>query len=618
MLSDNYFFLILPNLLVFPISYVLKKYILNWWTFNLLKLCFLLLFFLPFNPPTLIIAILSILLILVVLLSKNQIFNLNTIKRLLVISWIAIFLSFYWSITLIKSFTLATVNNFNDAAVETPELTNLNSTYARVLQWLWQRSFGVYRWPDRPNYSYQRFFEYPIIDFILYIPLILMFYMVFRKKPDKTTIILTLIYLIFIPIVVWIREWIFSNIYQLLYNSSSFFIAFRNWFKWQPFISLCLWLVVIINIKHLTNKSKTIFLFSLIIYFFAITYPYYTFTVIWNQKKLKIPNAYIDKIQLSNWSYRIFSLPKEYFEVYNWWKGWSISYSLNKQLIKPVPWPSDVYANIIYENVYQSLINKDKKELNQLYNKYNIKYILVKEDVDRLKNINLTNNLQFNLSLVSWLKLEKVIGDRKLFETWYVWPILFSDKISSVFLKWNPIKYLINIKSNWTLDINNLNFLQSFHSERKLYPWIKNNIQNCENKILHTWNNLLDNWYTLKRWTTNECIWSWYTFFNWDELSYLRKKPLRSKNHTMVFDYANRWEINLKMKNESGKTYLEQWLNEWRIKQNLDWTYDISLVLYFRPQSRFYLGLIISWSTLLWILFRLGRNFRKRKTLISL
>jgi hypothetical protein len=60
-----------------------------------------------------------------------------------------------------------------------------------------------------------------------------------------------------------------------------------------------------------------------------------------------------------------------------------------------------VHANIIYEKIYQSLVKKDEKALRELYNKYNIKYILLKEDVDRLKNISLTNDLNFNSGLVA-------------------------------------------------------------------------------------------------------------------------------------------------------------------------------------------------------------------------
>jgi hypothetical protein len=238
--------------------------------------------------------------------------------------------------------------------------------------------------------------------------------------------------------------------------------------------------------------------------------------------------------------------------------------------------------------------------------------------VDRLKNISLTNDLNFNSGLVAWLNLTQTIWDRKIFETGHLWPMLYFDNISSIFLKWNPSKYTITIKNYRSTDMDTINFLQSFHPERKLYPWIKDNMQNCQNKILHTWNDWVASWNILKRWPTTECLWWWYTFFQWEELSYLRENPLRSENHTMVHEYANGWKIDLTMKNKSGKTYLEQWLKEWRITQNIDKTYNISLVLYFRPQSRFYLGLILSWSTLLGILFRQGRNFTKRKRWTSL
>lgn len=105
---------------------------------------------------------------------------------------------------------------------------------------------------------------------------------------------------------------------------------------------------------------------------------------------------------------------------------------------------------------------------------------------------------------------------------------------------------------------------------------------------------------------TTECVNSSYTFFQGEELSYLWKQPLRDESHSLMNEYANGREIDIKQPVTSNKyaveTYLEQGLREGRIHKNTDESYQVDLVLYFRPQSWFYLGLLISGLTLLSLL----------------
>jgi LysM repeat protein len=128
---------------------------------------------------------------------------------------------------------------------------------------------------------------------------------------------------------------------------------------------------------------------------------------------------------------------------------------------------------------------------------------------------------------------------------------------------------------------------------------------------------------------SQECIHTGYTFFEGEELSYLWKKPLRDDHHSLVNDYANGRSLDLNQKtinDPSSETYLDQGLREGRIRTSPEgeageseweqWSYQVDLVLYFRPQSRFYLGLAMSGITLLSLLWRLGRDWvRRRKTI---
>lgn len=123
-------------------------------------------------------------------------------------------------------------------------------------------------------------------------------------------------------------------------------------------------------------------------------------------------------------------------------------------------------------------------------------------------------------------------------------------------------------------------------------------------------------------------------FFQWEELSYLYKTPLFENSHHLVYDYANWWTIS---KDEVIKyvdeNYSKELQNEWYPKQLSNWktdykyytlnpdgSIDIELTLYFKPQSYFYLGLIISWTTFILLIWYLWYDFvrNKRKKNIEL
>lgn len=132
-----------------------------------------------------------------------------------------------------------------------------------------------------------------------------------------------------------------------------------------------------------------------------------------------------------------------------------------------------------------------------------------------------------------------------------------------------------------------------------------------------------DNVDDLTRWPTSECVRDGYSFFQWEELSYLWRQPLRDDTHTMIYDYANWWTIDLNTGaldaslHSAWQTMLQQWLREGWITENPDGSYDVALTLYFRPQSWFYLWLLISGTTFLWLISWLLRDYRNNKKLPS-
>ena len=95
-------------------------------------------------------------------------------------------------------------------------------------------------------------------------------------------------------------------------------------------------------------------------------------------------------------------------------------------------------------------------------------------------------------------------------------------------------------------------------------------------------------------------------FFEGEELSYLWKQPVFEDSHKLVYDYANQWTID--------PEYIKANFDKSMYKENPDGSIDLELTLYFKPQSYFYLGIIISGTTLILCLGYLGYTFyRKRK-----
>lgn len=161
----------------------------------------------------------------------------------------------------------------------------------------------------------------------------------------------------------------------------------------------------------------------------------------------------------------------------------------------------------------------------------------------------------------------------------------------------SEIHYTINSNTNTSIKITrisgqiNLIFLQNFHKQwfLKLEKFGKEDL--CYNSIEYT--EICSNKNTI---SLNDL----YTFLN---------KPVFEDSHTLVYDYANQWTIDPEyIKANFDKTYY---------KENSDGSMDIELTLYFKPQSYFYLGMIISITTLILCVVYLCFDMYKSKKLVG-
>ena len=146
---------------------------------------------------------------------------------------------------------------------------------------------------------------------------------------------------------------------------------------------------------------------------------------------------------------------------------------------------------------------------------------------------------------------------------------------------------IFNLKNS-----TNLTFFQSFNPSFHIYLNKINKEKSCN--ISSSLNGI------------SNCKYIPNKFFEGEELSYLYKKPIFDDTHKLVLDYANGWRIDPQYikDNYSNEYYTE----------NVDGSINIELVVYFKPQSYLYLGIIISLITLfLCIVYLIINGLKQRR-----
>lgn len=232
--------------------------------------------------------------------------------------------------------------------------------------------------------------------------------------------------------------------------------------------------------------------------------------------------------------------------------------------------------NQLFRNVF---FDDNLSDVENSFKKMNIGFVLIQKDLIDNSNESKVSYEKYD----EYFKKNKnfsLLGDNKYFS-------LYKNKIDSSILvsnnlfykRINPTKYKLKIRINDS-DSNDVVFLRNFSTNWKIFINPINQNFYC--------NNIAHDSYLAER--NVECIVS-QKFFEGEELSYLYKKPIFDDTHKTVFDYANQWTID--------PQYIKQNFPKEYYKENPDGSIDVELTLYFKPQSYFYLGLIISGTTFL-------------------
>lgn len=245
---------------------------------------------------------------------------------------------------------------------------------------------------------------------------------------------------------------------------------------------------------------------------------------------------------------------------------------------------------------------------------------------DVSSSLDSVEDLNYNLQIWDLIKgnVIKKLVDNKDYTIYSVnekfrHPLVWSDNLVSQ--KVNFSKYHLQLHN--IFGKQDITFFDSFHPEWKLYLQSNQNVPLC--KPIETYKN---------QWKKNiDCEYT-HKFFEWEELSYLYKTSLFDSTHKMVYDYANWWTISKAgIISYVNQNYSSELATEWYPKSLANWkkdykyytlnpdgSIDVELTLYFKPQSYFYLGLIISWLTFILLVWYLDWDFlmnrRKKENLL--
>ena len=464
-----------------------------------------------------------------------------------------------------------------------------NSTNSLIQRGILTPLIGIFHWPlyslwtPRSLYTFATYYNgfiFALASISMYIIIIFLF---IKNKNIRNNL---LPYIVILLLAIFFAKGSnppFGDVYTYLVNNISIFGAVRspdNKFSVLIPVSFCI--ILLLNLIEF-KKYKYYILGYIGVLILIFSYPFFTKEVILSKDDypnsgsyvFNIIQEYTDVVNYVNNDrdlYKVLSLPES---------GGYRAYDINQKLFIG----RDIIATLIRENpVYYDSLQDDllkqfveTKDINLLHNT-NIKYILIRKDIfDKEKDIDKM------IGIVNSTDATQIIDNQYL--TLYKVPdeiftpkIVLPDNQEYSFTKTNITQYNISLKG--IKDNTQLNFLEGFNKQYKLY------LDNQNSNIQH-YND------TQFKYATQR------------DINILFQKPLFEDTHKLVYDYANQWTID--------PEYIKANFDKSMYKENLDGSIDLELTLYFKPQSYFYLGIIISGTTLILCLGYLGYVFYRKR-----
>lgn len=391
----------------------------------------------------------------------------------------------------------------------------------------------------------------------------------------------------------------FGDLYFYFYESSNFFKVFRDSLKW---IIIPVYMLIILA-SYILIFSKNRIIKSLIVIFFAAHLLPWGFDLFGRLKAYEVPGYYFSlhdfyENQYGNSNKRAFILdstegPTQFeFDIENKNKK-SLSGNILK-FISPIP-VTDLFSNgsgisfNLLEKTLDTLMGDDR-DLS-VFQKLGITHIYRQLDIKNPADYRYTEKY-FDKKTFGKIEVYEMRKD-------YVLPKIFlsqnKDQSLVSFRKMNPSKYAIKIDHIRTSV--GLNFLYTIDKNWNLYIDKNKKDYGCDFYENYTMDSI-------------ECFnTKTESFFgSLRDILYIFQKPVFNETQKVVYGYANGWIID--------PEYIKKNFSKDQYHENADGSINIDLTLYFKPQSYFYLGLIMSGATLVGCLGYLGyvAIIKRRKT----
>lgn len=545
---------------------------------------------------------------------------------------------FYWLITFFAWFNILylywTLDFSNTDAVkywsDLKTYVSSNNHLDNLFKWIFQVIWWSTLWWDSltQTFPYQLYFKNWFYSFFLFFPiiifLILLFISKFKNKINKS---LPYLFILFFLLAIFISKWNnepFWNIFIDLLNKYELLNIYRSPAnKLMPIFFTFFTFSLFIFFIFIKNNYKKYFWILFILYYIIFLIPIF---ITWFYSKYSffdLPNDYKNfKEYLNDYEWRVLILPeRDYWKKYNFW---AYVNSINYFNIKNSTF--DIWQTLLSNNnVWLS------KNLLNTVNFFNINDNNFNSGDIYQRWYQINNEIEIDIKLANQ-KLEESKIDFIIYDNNLIWT--FNEKNISEKEK-SYYNYLLkNItdfkyeKSIWNLDIY-----------KKIWKLNWNNIFNFDKKFNFfkispvKYNLIFFNILDKNNFYSNNSFDKWWKLYLKNQQG-LFKKPLFEDTHHLVYDYANWWTISKdeiikyvdenyskELKKEGYPKTLDNWQIDYKYyKLNPDGSIDVELTLYFKPQSYFYLWLIISGTTFVLLIWYLWvdtiRNRRKKKEYI--
>lgn len=465
-------------------------------------------------------------------------------------------------------------------------------------------------------FNFINYFSFPLISFPhnilqVFLNVIIVLFVVIGvniKKNNRYLLFLFVIYLIFLTLALGPRLPIFGSVFDLVFYNIPGFGLFRSFTRFLVLSLVSLLFIGAIIVRDTKFKYINVFIISIILLTLLSNGIYFTGNMGGLIGSAKVPSEYFDlnkKLleEKDSTSYNILIYPYTGYET----NIWSVNQNY-KNFAQINNFKSYFFSQPSVYNLYSlGLENQDDSSLySQMfdydfnltkiedYDKYinlmNIKYLLVQKDlfdISKLATVDYTKYLRFftdsNYNLIENNNYFAVFENNNYF------PRIYGENV--FFQRVSDTKYKIYIAN---LDSTNLTLLQNFNRNWELYL-----IQNPSRKWCQKHQEY-------KRVATFECANSEEVNWNINDITSLKERTLFASNHQNDSFFGNKWTLKTEeIKDNIDNSYYTL---------NQDGSINVELVLQYKTQSVFYLGILISLAATSITIFYL---FKNRKSFLS-